>query len=336
MNRMLIRLLVVMALLGAGPSLATAQSLAGTVRDTSGAVLPGVTIEASSPALITKVRTGVTDDSGQYRIPDLPPGTYKVTFTLPGFATVVREGVELTGGGVITIGAEMRVGALEESITVTGESPVVDVQTARQQTVVDGDIVRALPASRSYGNYIAAIPGIQATGFSTGASTVNNFFSSRGGRSTEGLIQLDGMNVGAPGNGGGVSGYLYRHVELRGSAGLHFGRPRRSGPRRTGLQHYPEDRRQHVQRDRLHQLRGRVGTIEQYRRLPSLVDSTVRRAAGAHQELRRQPGHRRTHPARSHLVLRQHARHRHVPGAAEPLRQRERGKPERLDVGESG
>ena len=117
MNRMLIRLLVAMAIVGAGPRLATAQSLAGTVRDTSGAVLPGVTIEASSPALITKVRTGVSDDAGQYRIPDLPPGTYKVSFTLTGFATVVREGLELTGGGVKTIGAEMRVGSLEESIT---------------------------------------------------------------------------------------------------------------------------------------------------------------------------------------------------------------------------
>jgi Carboxypeptidase regulatory-like domain len=233
MNRMLIRLFVLIGLVGAVPTLASAQSLAGTVRDTSGAVLPGVTIEASSPALITKVRTGVTDDSGQYRIPDLPPGTYKVTFTLPGFATVVREGVELTGGGVMTIGAEMRVGALEESITVTGESPVVDVQTARQQTVIDGDIVRALPAARSYGNYIAAIPGIQATGFSTGASTVNNFFSSRGGRSTEGLIQLDGMNVGAPGNGGGVSGYLYdmgnsAEVQVSISGGL--GEADRGGP----------------------------------------------------------------------------------------------------------
>jgi hypothetical protein len=140
------------------------------VRDTSGAVLPGVTIEVSSPALITKVRTGVTDETGQYRIPDLPPGTYKVSFALPGFATVVREGVELSGGGVMTIGAEMRVGSLEESITVTGESPVVDVQTARQQMVINGDIVRALPASRSYGNYIAAIPAIQATGFGGGAS----------------------------------------------------------------------------------------------------------------------------------------------------------------------
>jgi hypothetical protein len=230
---MLIRLFVLIGLVGAIPTLASAQSLAGTVRDTSGAVLPGVTIEASSPALITKVRTGVTDDSGQYRIPDLPPGTYKVTFTLPGFATVVREGVELTGGGVMTIGAEMRVGALEESITVTGESPVVDVQTARQQTVIDGDIVRALPASRSYGNYIAAIPAIQATGFGSGASTINNFFAVRGGRSTEGLIQLDGMNVGAPGNGGGVSGYLYdmsnsSEVQVSISGGL--GEADRGGP----------------------------------------------------------------------------------------------------------
>jgi Carboxypeptidase regulatory-like domain len=233
MNRMLIRLLAVIALLGAGPSLATAQSLAGTVRDTSGAVLPGVTIEASSPALITKVRTGVTDETGQYRIPDLPPGTYKVTFTLPGFATVVREGLELSGGGVMTIGADMRVGTLEESVTVTGESPVVDVQTARQQTVIDGDIVRALPASRSYGNYIAAIPAIQATGFGGGAATINNFFSVRGGRNTEGLIQLDGMNVGAPGNGGGVSGYLYdmsnsSEVQVAISGGL--GEADRGGP----------------------------------------------------------------------------------------------------------
>ena len=233
MNRMLIRWLVMIAIVCAAPSLATAQSLAGNVRDTSGAVLPGVTIEASSPALITKVRTGVTDETGQYRIPDLPPGTYKVTFTLPGFATVVREGVELSGGGVMTISAEMRVGELQETITVTGESPVVDVQTARQQTVIDGDIVRALPASRSYGNYIAAIPAIQATGFGGGASTINNFFAARGGRSTEGLIQLDGMNVGAPGNGGGVSGYLYdmsnsSEVQVAISGGL--GEADRGGP----------------------------------------------------------------------------------------------------------
>src|ERR1700674_5090325 len=209
MKRVLIRSLVAMALLGAGTSMASAQSLAGTVRDTSRAVLPGVTIEVSSPALITKVRTGVTDETGQYRIPDLPPGTYKVSFTLPSFATVVREGVELTGAGVMTIGAEMRVGSVAESVTVTGESPVVDIQTARQQMVIDGDVVRALPASRSYGNYIAALPAIQATGFGGGAATVNNFFSARFWRNTEGLIQLDGMYVGAPCNGGAVSGSRY-------------------------------------------------------------------------------------------------------------------------------
>jgi hypothetical protein len=215
------------------PSLASAQSLAGAVRDTSGAVLPGVTVEASSPALITKVRTSVTDAAGQYRIPDLPPGTYKVTFSLVGFTTVVREGVELTGGGVMTIGADMQVGSLQESITVTGESPVVDVQTARQQQVIDGDVIRALPASRGYGNYVAAIPALQATGFGGGAQPTTNFFSARGGRSNEGLIQIDGMNVGGPSNGGGVSGYMYdmstsSEVQVAISGGL--GEADRGGP----------------------------------------------------------------------------------------------------------
>jgi len=215
------------------PVLASAQSLAGAVRDTSGAVLPGVTVEASSPALITKVRTSVTDDAGQYRIPDLPPGTYKITFSLTGFTTIVRDGVELTGGGVMTIGAEMRVGSLEESITVTGESPVVDVQTARQQQVINGEVIRALPASRGYGNYIAAVPALQSTGFGGGAQPTTNFFSARGGRSNEGLIQIDGMNVGGPSNGGGVSGYMYdmnssSEVQVAISGGL--GEADRGGP----------------------------------------------------------------------------------------------------------
>ncbi len=215
------------------PALASAQSLAGAVRDTSGAALPGVTVEASSPALITKVRTSVTDATGQYRIPDLPPGTYRIAFTLTGFTTVVREGVELTGGGVMTIGADMQVGSLQESITVTGESPVVDVQTARTQQVISGEVLRALPASRGYGNYIAAVPALQATGFGGGAQPTTNFFSARGGRSNEGLIQIDGMNVGGPSNGGGVSGYMYdmstsSEVQVSISGGL--GEADRGGP----------------------------------------------------------------------------------------------------------
>jgi hypothetical protein len=189
---------------------ASGQSLAGVVRDTSGAVLPGVTVEATSPALIEKVRSTVTDNTGQYRITDLPPGAYRLTFTLTGFSVVIRDAVEVTGAGVTTINADLRVGTLEESVTVTGESPVVDVQTStRRQQVLNGEVMRALPASRGYGNYIAAVPGIQGTGLSSSAQPTTNFFASRGGRSSEGTVQIDGMNVGAPGNGGGVSGYLY-------------------------------------------------------------------------------------------------------------------------------
>src|SRR4051812_12089537 len=192
------------------PALASAQSLAGIVKDTSGAVLPGVTVEASSPALIEKSRSAVTDDRGQYQIIDLRPGTYSVTFTLPGFATVARQALEVTGAGVITINADMRVSGVQETITVTGAAPVVDVQTSTsRETVLSSDFVRSLPAARGYGNYLAGVPGISGTGLGASATPSNNFFTSRGGRNSEGNIQLDGMNVGSSVGGGGVSGYQY-------------------------------------------------------------------------------------------------------------------------------
>src|SRR5688572_9184448 len=133
------------ALLGAAalvlalPLTAFAQAtMSGLVRDASGAVLPGVTVEASSPVLIEKVRSATTDNTGRYTIPDLRPGLYRMTFTLTGFATVVREKVELLGTSVITINADLKIGDLQETITVTGETPVVDVQTStRRQTVID-------------------------------------------------------------------------------------------------------------------------------------------------------------------------------------------------------
>src|SRR5881396_104898 len=103
-------------------------SIAGVVKDTSGAVMPGVTVEVASPALIEKVRSVVTDAQGQYKIVDLRPGTYTVTFTLPGFNVVKREGVELTSGFTAAVNAELRVGSVEETITVSGASPLVDVQ----------------------------------------------------------------------------------------------------------------------------------------------------------------------------------------------------------------
>src|SRR5262245_20910722 len=108
-------------------------SIAGTVVDASGALLPGVVVEASSPALIEKVRSVTSDGTGQYRIEQLRGGTYTVTFSLTGFSTVRREGIELSGSFSATVNAELRLGAVEETVTVTGESPVVDIQSSQRQ-----------------------------------------------------------------------------------------------------------------------------------------------------------------------------------------------------------
>src|SRR6267142_5278066 len=124
------------------PAAAFAQgAITGIVKDASGAVLPGVTVEAASPVLIEKVRAVVTDDTGQYRIVDLRPGNYTVTFSLPGFSTVKREGIELRGDFVATVNGDLRVGTLEETITVTGETPIVDVQSARVQNIIDREVL---------------------------------------------------------------------------------------------------------------------------------------------------------------------------------------------------
>jgi hypothetical protein len=144
------------------PAVASAQSqFAGQVRDESGAVLPGVTVEAASPALIEKVKSAVTDDQGRYIIVDLRPGTYKVTFSLTGFATVVRDGVELPANFVATINADMKVGSLEETITVTGETPLVDVTQAARTSVVTRAMLDTLPTTRHVFSVSNMLPGIR-------------------------------------------------------------------------------------------------------------------------------------------------------------------------------
>ena len=151
--------LIAVAWLAVLPAVSYAQaSITGVVRDTSGAVLPGVTVEVASPALIEKVRSVVTDDAGQYRVENLRPGTYTVTITLPGFSTVRRDGVELTGSFTALVNADMRVGAVEETITVTGESPVVDVQNTARQQVLDADIINALPSGRNAATLAGFLP----------------------------------------------------------------------------------------------------------------------------------------------------------------------------------
>jgi hypothetical protein len=209
-NRWLVGELFALALLLVCSSPAFAQAtLAGTVRDASGAVLPGVTVELSSPALIEKVRTTTTDTTGQYRVTELPPGTYKMTFSLAGFSTVNREGVEVSGVGVIAINADLRVGAVQESVTVTGETPVVDVQSTKRQQVLDNELINELPSSRGYGALLNAVPAVQGGYMTAQVTPAMTFFTTHGGRPNEGKVQIDGLDVGAAFNGGGVSGFAY-------------------------------------------------------------------------------------------------------------------------------
>jgi hypothetical protein len=159
--RLLKGVLLVASCLVVLPASAFAQaSITGVVKDASGAVLPGVTVEAASPVLIEKVRADVTDGTGQYRIQNLLPGTYTVTFTLTGFSTFKREGIELTGSFIASINADLKVGGLSETITVSGATPIVDVQSVRRQTTLSSDVLTTVPTARSWAATAVLIPGI--------------------------------------------------------------------------------------------------------------------------------------------------------------------------------
>src|SRR5580765_6519634 len=155
----------------AAPSVARAQSaIAGVAKDSSGGVLPGVTVEASSDVLIEKVRTAVTDGAGAYNIVNLRPGTYTVTFTLSGFQTFKREGLELPGGFTANVEAVMRVGALEESVTVSGASPVVDVQSNVKSQVLPREVLDSVPNAHTIQSVGQLIPGVSLTSPDVGGS----------------------------------------------------------------------------------------------------------------------------------------------------------------------
>jgi hypothetical protein len=198
-------MLVVVLWSAAVPTAALAQgSIAGAARDPSGAVLPGVAVEASSPALIEKTRSVVTDGAGQYRIVDLRPGTYTVTFMLQGFATVKREGIDLAGSFTATVNAELKVGTVSETVTVTGESPIVDVQNAAQQRVMQKEVVDAIPVGRSHQSFAVLIPGLStSTGINAQTQDVGgtnnirlaNAFTIHGGRPSDSNVQQDGFQV---------------------------------------------------------------------------------------------------------------------------------------------
>jgi hypothetical protein len=174
-------------------------SIAGLVRDASGAVLPGVTVEASSPALIEKVRSAVTDGSGQYKIEALRPGVYTVTFTLAGFATLRREGIELSGSFAATVNADLKVGALEETVTVTSESPVVDVQSSSKQRVVDQELLVDIPTGRTPQVAAFLIPGVSLSNVDVGGTNVINTtggsLAIHGGSLANTRLLIDGVTI---------------------------------------------------------------------------------------------------------------------------------------------
>src|SRR4051794_6706874 len=200
--RYLGRAVMVTAIVFVFPLLAIGQVLgtvAGSVKDASGAVLPGVTVEVSSPALIERSRSATTDTTGLYRIVNLPPGTYDVTFTLPGFNTVKREQVQVQAGFTASIDAEMKVGAVQETVTVTGESPVIDVQSAASTRSLTADTFKEIPSSGSWLQMASLVPAIRASvqdvggvlGDQTGAQV-----SAHGSRAEDGVSMVDGLRIG--------------------------------------------------------------------------------------------------------------------------------------------
>ena len=210
------------------PSLASAQAtITGIVKDSSGGVLPGVTVEATSPDLIEKVRTATTDAEGRYRIDQLRGGTYSVTFSLPGFNTIRREGINLAGTFVATLNADLVVGALQETVVVTGESPLVDVQSVSRQTTLNNEIINDIPAVRSYAGLMSLMPNMVTPGGAAANSPAPNMvvFGAAGGRANEGRLQVDGISVGTAFNGAGVSAYVVdvnnvQEIVLTASGGL--------------------------------------------------------------------------------------------------------------------
>ncbi|PHY08579.1 MAG: hypothetical protein CK533_13470 [Acidobacterium sp.] len=201
---------LVLASLVLVPAMAQAQSVfTGTVKDTSGAVMPGVTVEAASPALIEGVKSAASDENGLYRISDLRPGTYKLTYTLPGFNTVIRDGVELQGNFTATINIDLSVGTLQESVTVSGASPVVDVQSNAKQQVLTRDVLNAVPTAGTIQGLGQLVVGVTLNVPDVGGSRAmqQTYFAVRGQGGAQTVVLVDGMMTNGLMGDGAVQAY---------------------------------------------------------------------------------------------------------------------------------
>jgi hypothetical protein len=204
------RVVAVLLCLMAWPALSQAQStIAGLVTDETGSVMPGVTVEASSPALIEKVRNATTDSQGRYSIVNVRPGTYAVTFTLPGFSTVIRDGIEVASNTNVPINAQLSVGALQESITVSGQTPVVDVQTTARRQVLTRDNLDSIPTSRNMQQIGSLMPGVKMSAPDVGGANSMNMtnLSARGLTAKETTYLVDGMDMRSMSSDGTVQYY---------------------------------------------------------------------------------------------------------------------------------
>ena len=202
--------LQVVVCLTLAPAFATAQSvIAGSVKDTSGALLPGVTIEAASPALIEKVRAATTDGQGRFSIVDLRPGVYTVTFTLPGFSTVRRDGLEVVSNVTVPVNIEMRVGSLEETVEVSGASPVVDVQNTARTQVMTRELMDAIPNARNLQSIASMVPGIKLSAPDVGGSQQmeQTYLAAHGNSSRNTTVQFDGMMINGTMSDGQIQSY---------------------------------------------------------------------------------------------------------------------------------
>jgi hypothetical protein len=210
-SRTRLALALCLAFVGGGllSSPAYAQSaISGVVKDESGAVMPGVSVEAASEALIEKVRSTVTDENGAYRIIDLRPGNYKLTFTLQGFNVIIRE-LELPSNFVATINADLKVGTLQESVTVSGQSPLVDVQSNVKQQVMSRDVLDAVPTARTIQGLGQLVPGVTFDQPDVGGSRAmqQTYFFVRGSGSAQTVVMVDGLMTNGLMGDGAVNAY---------------------------------------------------------------------------------------------------------------------------------
>ena len=249
-------ILHLLGVLGANPAVAFGQAaVTGAVRDASGGVMPGVTVEAASPALIEKVRSVVTDGGGRYRIEDLRPGVYRITFSRTGWQPYELHGVEVSGSLTVRVDAVLAIDRVTAEVEVSA-ARAIDVRTARREVSLGGTTIALLPTARTFNALLVLVPGVIVSPGDTVVETATTSFPIHGGRTQEGRLLLNGLNIGSPPSGNSATSYTVR-CRVRAGGHLHhrerLGRNRDRRPRdadRAPQRRQPDERVLLRQRER--------------------------------------------------------------------------------------